>query len=499
MLYATNLTNDDTVYRLFKLTLEALPTFPGLPFIDSLEQPFDQMDFLWFSDDMTESTVSLINAAGIYSSDKDQIFYKAPQTSASDPTTQMVLSQGAHFMIVAEESGASTVIFDYAFTSAPNPPPDPPDDDAMLVHGLKLPSSKQTSTQNVTQPKAMSTLEDDSPATPPPPAPTVGWSKTIGPLTISAIGLSFANSTIQVTLNAKIAFGPAEAIIDGLGLSYPMTDFSTFDMSKVEPLISGIGIEMNTLPVVVSGMLIKKPGGFAGGIVIEVEPYTFLAVGSYGDATVPNSNPTSTYKTLFVFLALKGPIAELEGIAALENLTGGFGWNSALTLPTVDNVTQFPFLAAASTTGNDPLDVLNKFTGSSPAWLAPGLKQIWIAAGLGCNAFQILEINSVVVLDFGTDVVLGVFAEATASIPEDAPNTTEMFAFVDIGLYAILDFSKGMRSVVSVLFIYATMSDKISRRLPMRGTVDSPKLYSRSGLPFVRGIRDVLLVCWLWP
>ena len=119
---------------------------------------------------------------------------------------------------------------------------------------------------------------------------------------------------------------------------------------------------MNKPPIILAGMLLQVPNGFAGGVTIEVEPYTFMAGGYYGEVTKPSDG--DTFKTIFVFAELDGPIAELE-FASLSGLTGGVGYNSLVTLPTIDNVTTFPFLAAGQPNA-DPLSVLSNFINAKP-------------------------------------------------------------------------------------------------------------------------------------
>ena len=178
-----------------------------------------------------------------------------------------------------------------------------------------------------------------------------------------------------------------------------------------------------------------------------------LGGGFYGTTTYPDPDNTGNKKssgTTIVFAELAGPFVELE-FASLTNLTAGFGHNSHMTLPTVDNVTSFPFLK--SVTGSDPLQVLNGFiapSGNAKAWFGHdenALGEIWMAAGFTATAFHALKVSTVMTVDFSSsDIIFGVFGNATASIPPDVPQT-EQFAFADIGLLAVLDWNNGIFKV----------------------------------------------------
>src|SRR5437764_217757 len=129
-----------------------------------------------------------------------------------------------------------------------------------------------------------------------------------------------------------------------------------------------------------SGTLIKidDQSSWAGGISIDYEPYTFMAGGLYQHVPIPSTTPTpstskalsttkfdptktespKTFTTVFVFARLHGPLVELE-LATISGITGGFGYNSNMTMPDVTNVTQFPFLL--TDLGTEPLAILEKF------------------------------------------------------------------------------------------------------------------------------------------
>ena len=421
--------------RLFKFTMPELPAVHDVPLLASLTQPFDQMDFLWLGEDLTRAEVNLLNTE-VFKVRKDRLVFKDPRLETSnkdvidpDPTKQAndkVILAGCHFIIVVEQSNIPTAVLDHNFTGTPLPPPPSQLNDPFVVDDSSRLAALQSTVSTATPPV-------DSGST------SGVWTKTIGPLTISAISLKYQDGLLSITLNATVSLGAVTGILKGFGVQFPMTDLYKFDIPHITVLIEGVGLEMNRPPVVLAGMMVKSASGYAGGVTIEVEPYTFLAGGYYGTITKTNGDKV---KTIFVYAELDGPIAELE-FASLSGLTGGFGYNSELRMPTVDNVTTFPFLAQ-STQGSDPLAVLNNLMTANPPWFSPQDGPVWVAGGITVKAFQVLDIKAVIVVDLTEDVIFAIFADCTASIPESATNSAERFALIDMGLLALLDYSKGI-------------------------------------------------------
>ncbi|KAH6972783.1 hypothetical protein BKA56DRAFT_620158 [Ilyonectria sp. MPI-CAGE-AT-0026] len=74
---------------------------------------------------------------------------------------------------------------------------------------------------------------------------------------------------------------------------------------------------------------------------------------------------------------------------------------------------------------------------------APKDGGFWIAAGLKVKAFQMLEVQAVAVVEWGTGLRLGIFAVATASMPPQLIPGGIRFAYVELGLTATLDADAG--------------------------------------------------------
>lgn len=340
-------------------------------------------------------------------------------------------------MVIAEQNNVPTAVLDYVFGGTPRGTVDD-------TSGNGLQSFNQDPP----------VLEDDSPPTPAPTGTaTTPWTKTIGPLTIAAIGLKYLDKKLQLTLDATVKINGVEIKFKGFGLRFPMESASSFvrDISEVELLLDGMGISLNRPPLMIAGTLQRIPAGYSGGIAIEFEPYTFLAMGAYMKITkttilANGQTVVDDFKSILVLLEVEGPIAELE-FASLDGLTGGYGYNSEMRLPSVDEVTSHPFLASSQITkpgpDGDMLATMNSLTGGNKPWFTPKNGPMWVAGGLTAGLFQMLDVDVVLAIDISDDVKIALFGDCQAAIPAAAKDDSERFAFVELGFIMVLDYAKG--------------------------------------------------------
>ena len=412
--------------RLFRFEMETLPLVSDIPLLESLTQPFDQMDFIWTSDNFNVAEVAFLNAT-IFNSGQDALICKAPTQPSTDPAKKpfdTVLFKGSHFLVIAEESGQPTVVLDHCFSAS----------------SAEIPSSQAVAVL----PGKVDPVAEAPPVVTAPPATssTAPWQKKIYPLTISAISMQYQDQKLQITLAAVLKVAGVEVDLKGFGIRFPlnMKNASQFSVDDIDILLQGLGIELQRPPLTIAGDFERVDNGFAGGIAIEFEPYTFVAAGAYIKGP--------DYKSIMILLSVAGPIAELE-FASLSGLTGGYGYNSQMRLPSVDQVLQHPFLDTSQITsaGGDIVATFQKLIGGPDPWFKATKGPQWIAAGLDVDAFQILNIDAVFVIDLSADVILALFADCKAQIPEEATNDSERFASVEMGLLAVLDYAKGSLTV----------------------------------------------------
>ncbi|KAF3262411.1 hypothetical protein TWF192_007085 [Orbilia oligospora] len=115
-----------------------------------------------------------------------------------------------------------------------------------------------------------------------------------------------------------------------------------------------------------------------------------------------------------------------------------------LRWPTVAEAPQFPFLIGdSSTPPSDPMTELNNLINvtSSDAWVTPKADCVWFAVGLSANAFKILSVDVVVVVQFAPAGRPGIYGVATCDIPSTAAK--KKLAHVELGISATVDPEAG--------------------------------------------------------
>jgi hypothetical protein len=152
-------------------------------------------------------------------------------------------------------------------------------------------------------------------------------------------------------------------------------------LSSVTPTpdLSSMAIGFNPPPVEVAGLFLNKSQPnlvkYVRGVVVMLEPYSFVAVGSYGK----HPAGASLFKSVFLFAILDGPLIEFETVEIM-GISGGFGYNSSVRFPTIAEVQGFPFVNRSfAPPPADPTDLLKKFTDEGN-WVIDQNGPLWLAA-----------------------------------------------------------------------------------------------------------------------
>jgi hypothetical protein len=394
-----------------------------VPLISQLTQPFDELYLLWVNDPSTDGGLTPNEVTMLNGHLTTQIYYK---TTAKNQT--IAVRSGFHrVVVVLEDNNQPRVVLDYLFDEK---------EEGGLVHPSEL------AVVRVKETKILAAAEPVSNA---PAIAPVG--RTIGPLTISNLGLHYENSQLSIMLDATLKLGPIELAILGFTLtaSFAGTDtsgnpFTFSNLPSLSASITGLGAEFNDPPVIIAGSFVKQGSLFLGGAAVEVAPYVFQAAGEYGLVQ-------DKYKTVSIFASLAGPLVELE-FAEISAICGGFGYNSHLGFPTPRTVLQFPFFQTALV-GKDPLATMQNMFLQQPPWIAPADGEYWLAAGLTVKALQVLSLQAVIAVAFAPALRLGLFADAVAAVPDD-PGVPAL-AYVELGIAAVVDFAAGTLAVDGVL------------------------------------------------
>ncbi|MEU1722732.1 DUF6603 domain-containing protein [Nonomuraea sp. NPDC005692] len=291
-----------------------------------------------------------------------------------------------------------------------------------------------------------------------PAADGITWfavQRSFGPVSINRIGVLYQSSqqALWFELDATLAFGPLTLNLDGLGVGSPLTSFAP------QFCLQGLGVAYSTPPLEIAGTLInmEPPGSDAvdieGGLIVSASGLTLEAFGYYGNA--------SGFSSMFVFgdlsYAVGGPPAFFVTGAAL-----GFGYNSALRLPSIDEVQVFPFVqvlpgstaAKAGLFGPDPtpatvLDVIRK---PQPPWVSDEAGALWFGAGITFTSYELVDSQAMLFVETGQELVISLVGDARASFPQPTGTAGEpCYASVELDLDVRFAPGEGVFSAQAVL------------------------------------------------
>ncbi|KAI5358084.1 putative ribonuclease Z/Hydroxyacylglutathione hydrolase [Septoria linicola] len=411
--------------RIIRVSVVDLPwhKIPNPPVVGKIEPLFDELQFLWVQDPVSNTGITRKEITIIGEISKIQFKDTFRQPKPEDN----VLVSGMHFCI----ADGSKLLLDYAF----NKPVTPGNARKAMVskdnRPLPAPGAPTTSSSG------------DGTA-------TAELSKKVGPIAVSNVGLRFEDGVLFLFLDIAAHLGPVQVMLLGFGIGINLKDFNLQKIYDTDPKfqLKGMGISFQQPPVGIAGMFKDASTAtqrlYMGGVAISFKPYSFMAVGEYGEIARPGTTGmTDTFKTLFIFAKLEGPLIELEFVT-IGGITLGFGYNSNLRFPTIAQVPSFPFISNSIGGGDtDPLTVMNQLVGAADSYVKSQEDSFWIAAGLRAKAFQALDVSAVVILESSPYVNLGIFAKAIAQMPPAPTPRIACFLYVELGLMCTVDFHAG--------------------------------------------------------
>lgn len=428
--------------RLVKVALTGIPHV-AIPLVGDITQPFDEMYFMYVMDGTKQNKGK---PPGITRKEKDDLnqddaFQEHPliakDKSKEEGDGVVIISAGAHFAIVIKESnGTRTCILDYDFKKQ------------TPQGGKKAPSQKSIEAPSTPSDKKTGGDKPDSDGN----TNSAPLKKKMGPLSISNIGLKYTNKILHISFNATMELGPIAFTLIGFGLNMEITSLDFRHISMKAPSLEGFSVAFEKKPLTIAGIIRhgSDPGleYYAGGLIIGWTPYQLEAAGFYGKATPQNGS--TSFVSVFVFARLDGPLVTLE-FAEISGVTGGFGYNSSVRTPTADQITLFPFINQDQLgSAKDAMEALQRLTDPTQAgWFQPVPDTYWAAAGMKIDAFQMIALDAVVVVQFGNSIKLGIFGVALVDIPDSLSDFK--FAHVELGIAIVVDFDLGVMKVEAQL------------------------------------------------
>ncbi|KKK18839.1 hypothetical protein AOCH_003091 [Aspergillus ochraceoroseus] len=388
--------------RVLVLSVAGMPSIKDVPMVGTIHAPFDEMAFAWVLDGNEPSTgftraeMKVLWSCLADHPDfpplhcHDNVKETTSDTQGKDKAGKtdqdVLLSPGFHFIISLE----SKVILDYVFGG---------------------PDSKPSSKDSQSGPQGEELVRATS---------TTPVNKKFGPLTVMGFGIDFdlPTRTLSLTIDGTLNLGPIGFTMLGFGVSLAFTENTTLrTLGGLKPtvVLRGLGASLSTDPLTLAGLLEhgKTAQGdyYQGAAAVGFAPYVFRASGYYGQHTHKKEKDTASgnliaceveedfllltaeeveekYTAFLAYFSLDGPLFTI-GYAEIRGLTGGFGYNTTITMPTIDKVLSFPFLNVPPT--SDTKEAQGALMGSG--WFGVREGSFWVAAGLTVLAFEILAVT----------------------------------------------------------------------------------------------------------
>ncbi len=169
--------------------------------------------------------------------------------------------------------------------------------------------------------------------------------KSFGPLHFEKVGLTYKNQKINLTPQLVVEVSRMVMTLNGLSIGSPLMEFSpSFNLD-------GFGLEVITSGLEIGGTFLLVEGSsydeFLGTAVIGLKIgkggkkcLSLSSIGAFANFT------DSDNFGLFLYLALNYPLGG-PPFFFVTGISGGFGYNYRLIVPTLDELVAFPFVDEA--------------------------------------------------------------------------------------------------------------------------------------------------------
>ncbi|KAK0108293.1 hypothetical protein ONS95_003109 [Cadophora gregata] len=429
--------------RLLRVSVGKLPLLSGLPVVKELPQPWSKLQYMWIPEGgFSRNEVALLNEKLETESPDHRLFFKPATRDAADkdaPGDPTVLVQGHHFIVVVDNEAILDHVFEPDVAQgSPAPPgqesPSPPDQPA--TNAQEKPPAKGSMT------------------------------KQLGILDVSGLSLQYKNNHVYIFVDATLKLGPMSFSLIGFGIGLnisklKLNDLSALGDSSLTDLIDfqlhGMEVSFDNPPILISGCFYhdiiqrgdQKIEAYRGGIAIAIPPYTFVAVGEYAQVEERGVQ----FKSVFIFAKLDGPIIDFQ-FAILRGLRIGFGYNSIVRSPAVEELFDFPLISngASEGAGNHPMAILEKMSGGENPWVQLKNDELWFAFGFTISSFNLISATAVALVQFGgAGPVFRIFGDLTISYPPDDISATAKLFYIEVVMMAELNFAEDCFKVEAAL------------------------------------------------
>ncbi|MCB9300190.1 MAG: hypothetical protein H6566_06045 [Lewinellaceae bacterium] len=263
-------------------------------------------------------------------------------------------------------------------------------------------------------------------------------------------------------LDASLTLAGLTLSLDGLGVGNPI---NTFDPKFS---LNGLGLDYSEGPVEIGGSFLRSTvtdsngtyDEYDGMAILKMEMFSLMAIGSYAKV--------NGYDSLFLYAVLDFPLGG-PAFFFVTGLAAGFGYNRAIKVPPIDQVSQFPLVneavggagstPSAGTATQTPLDpaaarraTLQKELTKLRTYIYPKPKEYFLAAGIRFTSFEMLDSFALAAVSFGQHFEVDVLGLSTLAIPTpEAGQVVPPIAEAQLALRAVLNPDQGILSIEAQL------------------------------------------------
>lgn len=276
----------------------------------------------------------------------------------------------------------------------------------------------------------------DAPASGSDPIKWFDLQKQIGVFNFQRIGVGYVDNELEIALDASLAVGPLAFSVEGLTAHSPLNAFV--------PTISfnGLSLSFDKPPIDVGGSFLSVTDTVNGNKVTSFYGQLNVQVSSFGLKAVGGWTPDTG--SFFIYLSIDAPIGGPPALF-VTGIAGGFGLNTSLTLPTVDNVGTYILLpGSAPKPADSPRETIANVLTALRNTIHPEVGQYWVAAGISFTSFEMVKARAVISVSFGVETQIGVVGTVAMTFPTGAPNPV---AYIEVDIVASFTPSTGLLSV----------------------------------------------------
>ena len=161
------------------------------------------------------------------------------------------------------------------------------------------------------------------------PVKWIDVNKQFGIFSFERVGIGYQDNVLMFMLDASVALGPLAFSMQALSVGSPLSEFSP------QFSLQGLALDFNRPPISIGGAFLRVQDSYYGELIVQAASFSLKALGGWA----PDHNPTWFFIYLAVDVPLGGP-----PFLFVTGLSGGFGINTRLVLPSIDDVPGYPLL-----------------------------------------------------------------------------------------------------------------------------------------------------------